>query len=75
MHQKQNYSIKLDTARYIVLGSNEHVEGLNNKKQYIMGGTPQIGHSGFDAARNTNVKELQNINTYISVVKEYLKNS
>ena len=59
----------------IVLEVNERVQGLNNNKQKIKGGTPQRGHSRFNTVINTNAEELQHINTSISVTNEYLKNS
>ena len=49
------------------------MQGLNKNKQQITGGTPQRGRSSFNTARNTNVKELQHINTAIYVAKRYLK--
>ena len=73
MHQKQNSSTKLDATKYIVLESNESVQGLNNDKQQITGGTPRRGRYRFNTSRNTNPEDLQRINTAISVAREYLK--
>ena len=73
MHPKQNSSTKLDATKYIVLESNERVQGLNNNKQKITGGTSQRGRYRVNTPRNTNHEDIQRINTAISVAREYLK--
>ena len=67
------YITKIDTEKLIFLEGNQHVQGLNNNKQKITGGTPQRGIPRVNTARNTNAKELQCINTSISVAKGFLK--
>ena len=69
MHQKHISSSKLDIAKRIFTEANEHVQVLNNNKQNIMGQKSQRVCTIFDTARNTNVKELQCINTEIYVAK------
>ena len=51
------------------------MQGLKKLEKQIKIGTPQTGHSRLNTARNTNVKELQCINTSISDAKKYLKKS
>ena len=41
LHQKYISSTNLDTAKRIVIGSNECLQGINNKKQKTTGVTPQ----------------------------------
>ena len=69
LNQKHISSNKLDMAKQIVLDANERVQGLNNYKQKIMGGTSQRGCSRFNTATNTNSEDLQRINIEISVAK------
>ena len=55
------------------LESNERVQVLNNKKQQIMGVTPQRGCPRFKTAINTNAEELQHINTAISIARDFFQ--
>ena len=73
LHQKQISVTKIYTAKTIVLEANECVQGLNNYKYQITGGTSQRGFSRANTAINTNYGELKRINTAIFVAKEYLK--
>ena len=56
LHQKQISGPKLDRAKLIVIEANEHVQGINNKKQQTTGGTSQIAHPRVNTSINTNAE-------------------